>query len=66
MNVVPAPLQPYAKFVVGLVGAIVTSVLAVTPDPPSWLVVVSSVVTAVAVYVVPNTDNQSARPTAVE
>lgn len=54
MNVIPAPLQQYAKFVVGLAGAIVTSLLAVLPQPPHWLVIISSVVTALVVYVVPN------------
>lgn len=55
MNIVPAALQPYAKFVVGVVGAVVTTLLQVLPQPPDWLVIVSSVVTALAVYVVPNT-----------
>jgi hypothetical protein len=54
MTVVPAALQPYLKFVVGVVGAIVTSLLGVLPQPPHWLVVASSVLTALAVYVVPN------------
>lgn len=55
-NVVPAALQPYLKFVVSVVGAVVTSLLAVLPQPPHWLVVVSSVLTALAVYVVPNNE----------
>lgn len=66
MNVIPANLQPYAKFVVGILGAIVTTLLEVLPQPPDWLVIVSSVLTAVAVYVVPNASTKPARPTPVE
>jgi hypothetical protein len=43
-----------AKWWVALAGAVVTSVLAVLDGPPQWLVVVSSVLTAVGVYVTPN------------
>ena len=53
-NLVPAKIAPYLKFAVGLAGAIVTSLLVALPQPPHWLAIVSSVVTAVSVYFVPN------------
>jgi len=43
-----------AKWWVALLGAVVSSVLAVLDGPPDWLVVVSSVLTALAVYLTPN------------
>ena len=53
-SIIPAPLQPYAKLVMALAGAIVTTLLAAFPEPPRWLTIVSALVTALAVYVVPN------------
>lgn len=44
----------YAKALAGFVGAILTSVIVMLPEIPLWLAIVSAVVTAVAVYVVPN------------
>lgn len=44
----------YAKFWVGLVGAVVAAVLAAWPDAPQWLFVVAAAVTAVGVYLAPN------------
>lgn len=45
-----------AKAIAALVGAILTSVIMTLPDVPLWLAVVSSVVTAIAVYVIPNAE----------
>lgn len=50
-------ILPYAKFVVAIVGAAITSALTVVgPDTDLFkvLTVASAVCTAVAVYVVPN------------
>lgn len=44
----------YAKGIAALVGAVLTSVIVVLPEVPLWLAVVSSIVTAVAVYAIPN------------
>jgi len=47
----------YAKAIVATIGAGVTAALGlVTPDDPAymWLVIASAMLTAVAVYVVPN------------
>jgi hypothetical protein len=43
-----------AKWWCALLGAVVSSALAVLDGPPDWLVVVSSVLTALVVYAVPN------------
>lgn len=49
-------LKQYAKFIVGLVGAVASAVLAVLgPDRvPAWVAVVVAVATAVGVYLTPN------------
>lgn len=50
-------LAPYAKFVVAVMGAGVTSALALTPsDDPLFklLTIASSVITALGVYFTPN------------
>lgn len=44
----------YAKAIAALLGAVLTSVIVILPEVPLWLAIVSAVVTAVAVYVVPN------------
>jgi len=62
VNIIPAPLQPYAKAVIGLLGAIVTTLLISLPQPPHWLGIVSSVLTAIGVYVFPNTDPTEHEP----
>jgi hypothetical protein len=52
-------LKPYAKAIVAVVGAIVTGLTQVFPDSPDvarWCAFVTSVLTVVAVYVVPNQD----------
>ena len=46
----------YAKAIAALLGAILTSVIVVLPEVPMWLAIVSAIVTAVAVYAVPNAD----------
>ena len=46
-----------AKFWVALAGGLVTAVLGVLPDDPQWLVVLSAVLTALAVYAVPNRES---------
>jgi hypothetical protein len=43
-----------AKFWVSLVGLIVTTVVASVPESPLWLKAVSAVLSAVAVFLVPN------------
>lgn len=43
-----------AKFWVALAGAVVTSVIASVPVAPTWLAVLSAVLTAVGVYLTPN------------
>lgn len=48
---------PYMKFIVAVIGAGITSALTLTPvDDPAFkfLTIASAVVTAIAVYVVPN------------
>lgn len=49
----PAIFQ-YAKTIAALIGAVLTSVSAALPEVPLWLTVTLAVVTAVAVFVVPN------------
>ena len=43
-----------AKFWVSLVGLIVTTVVASVPESPLWLKAASAVLSAVAVFLVPN------------
>lgn len=48
---------PYAKFVVSIIGAGITSALSLaTPDAPEfkYLTIASAIVTAILVYAVPN------------
>ena len=55
------PANPYAKFVVALVGAVVTVLLATFPDDPNvqqWGTIVATLLTALGVYSVPNKDRQ--------
>lgn len=47
-------IMQYAKTIAALLGAILTSVIAVIPDAPIWLTIALAVSTAVAVFVVPN------------
>lgn len=50
-------LTPYMKFVVAVIGAGITSALTLTlPEDPAfkYLTIASAVVSAIAVYVVPN------------
>jgi hypothetical protein len=56
------PLNPYLKFIVALLGAAVTS-LAVIYPAAHWLPVVTSMVTAVSVYLTPNLPKNGAVPT---
>lgn len=49
----------YAKTIAALVGAVLTSVIVTLPEVPVWLAVVSSIVTAIAVYVIPNATGDS-------
>lgn len=44
----------YAKSIAALLGAVLTSVIVILPEVPLWLAIVSAVVTAVAVYAIPN------------
>lgn len=51
-------IQPYAKAAVAVLGALVTALIQAFPDNPDvtrWATFVSTILTAVAVYVVPNT-----------
>lgn len=55
----PASIAPYAKFYVGLIAAVATSLLTVlTPESPAYDVVtiVVAVAGAIGVYLVPNVD----------
>ena len=62
----PTWLTPAAaKFWVGVVGAVVVAVLSALPDDPQWLVVVSAVLTAVGVYLVPNAAPETVDPAMV-
>lgn len=47
----------YAKFIVAILGAAVTTALTIwtTGTAENWLVIASSVLTAITVYSVPNT-----------
>ena len=61
-------LLPYAKFVVAIIGAGITSALTVVgPDEPLFkiLTVASAICTAIAVYAVPNQDSKDGRHEAV-
>jgi len=52
-------VNPYAKFVVALIGAIVTALLATYPDNPDvqqWGTIIVAVLTSLGVYAVPNKD----------
>jgi hypothetical protein len=52
-------IPEYAKFIVAVIGAGITSALTLTlPDDPAfkYLTIASAVVSAIAVYVVPNRD----------
>lgn len=44
----------YAKSIAALLGAVLTSIIVILPEVPLWLAIVSAVVTAVAVYAIPN------------
>lgn len=44
----------YAKFIAAAIGGILTNVIVALPVVPDWLAIVSSVVTAIAVLVIPN------------
>jgi hypothetical protein len=51
-----------SKFVVGIAGAVVTSLIAVYPSSATWLPAVVAGVTAALVYLVPNSAS-SDKPT---
>lgn len=53
-EIFPARVQPYAKAMYALLGTIVSTLLVTLPAAPHWLVIVSSVLSAVAVYFAPN------------
>ncbi|QDP44232.1 hypothetical protein KGG70_gp52 [Streptomyces phage Celia] len=55
LPLLPAKLQPYAKFVVALVGAVATVVAATYGDNPTVASVIS-VLTALGVLAQPNAD----------
>lgn len=54
MTLLPERFMPYAKSWVALLGVVLTSIVAAVPDGPRWLMVLTSVVTAVGVYLTPN------------
>lgn len=59
-------IKPYMKAVVAVVGAVLTAVLAQFPDNETvqqWGPIVSALLTALAVYVVPNKDPQALHQT---
>lgn len=54
-------INPYLKFVVALLGTVLTG-LSVYYGKTEWFPIVTSVVTAVSVYIVPNTPAPVAAP----
>jgi len=55
LGLLPANWQPYAKFVVAMIGVIVTSAIATFDSVPAFVVYISTVLTALGVYGIPNT-----------
>jgi len=55
-ELLPKAVLPYAKAWIALLGVIASSVVIGWDDAPKWLVVVSSVLTAVGVYLTPNAE----------
>ena len=53
-GLLPATWQPYAKFVVAMLGVIVTSAIATFDSVPAFVVYISTVLTALGVYGIPN------------
>ena len=53
-GLLPANWQPYAKFVVAMIGVIVTSAIATFDSVPAFVVYISTVLTALGVYGIPN------------
>lgn len=55
----PDKIAPYAKAIVAILGAVVVAVMQAWPDDPGvqqWGGIVTSLLTAIAVYAVPNKD----------
>lgn len=55
-------VQPYLKFVVAIIGAVVTTALTQYPDNhavQTWGPIVTSILTAAGVYATPNKDPQA-------
>lgn len=61
MNVI---LQ-HLKTVAALIGAVLTSVMAILPEAPLWLKITTAVVSAIAVYALPNQLTDAQRAVAV-
>lgn len=55
-NLLPAKYRPYAKFIIGLIGVVLT-VLAVVAADNQIVTVLISIATALGVYGVPNKDS---------
>jgi peptidoglycan/LPS O-acetylase OafA/YrhL len=54
-------IKPYSKAIVSILGALVVAVMQAFPDSPEvqqWGSIIAALVTAVAVYAVPNRDPQ--------
>ena len=54
LGLLPAKWQPYAKFIVAMLGVIVTSAIATFDSVPAFVVYISTVLTALGVYSIPN------------
>ena len=55
-------LAPYAKAIVAVVGAVITALVQAFPDSPDvarWCAFASTILTALAVYLVPNKDPEA-------
>lgn len=53
------PVLPYAKFAASLTALVATVVIAVVASPPAWAFMIVGAVSALGVFVVPNTQVQA-------
>jgi len=56
----------YAKTIAAFLGAVLTSVSAVIPDAPLWLTITLAVLSAVAVFAIPNAPTKMQKKEVIE
>lgn len=59
MNLLPSKMMPYLKSWVALAGVILVALASTWNGAPSWVAVAAAVVTAVGVYLVPNSTEET-------